>query len=225
MPYYVRLMCKEDIAPVTEIDREAFPTQWPPANYQHELQNRLAHYIVVCDEEKTIDKPEEKAPSETNLTGPVSRLRRLFSRNRFFRSELPPPSRHYIIGFAGFWVMADEAHIVNIAVREVYRRQGVGELLLISVIDLATELKARITTLEVRASNTVAQSLYTKYDFAQVGVRRGYYLDRDHHIDNREDGLLMSTQDITSAAFQAHLQQLKQAHSQKRGIALFQIVR
>ena len=47
---YVRLMRKEDIPQVTEIDREAFPTLWPPANYQRELDNQLAHYIVACDE-------------------------------------------------------------------------------------------------------------------------------------------------------------------------------
>ncbi|MFC2060260.1 hypothetical protein ACFLTZ_04095 [Chloroflexota bacterium] len=51
MPIYARLMQREDIAQVIEIDREAFPTQWPPPNYQRELQNQLAHYIVACDNE------------------------------------------------------------------------------------------------------------------------------------------------------------------------------
>ncbi|MFC1957614.1 ribosomal-protein-alanine N-acetyltransferase, partial [Chloroflexota bacterium] len=77
--------------------------------------------------------------------------------------------------------------------------------------DLATKLKANIVTLEVRASNTAAQSLYTKYGFTQAGVRRGYY------IDNREDGLIMSTQNITSTAFQAQFQQLKKINLQKCG--------
>ncbi|MFC1932988.1 ribosomal protein S18-alanine N-acetyltransferase [Chloroflexota bacterium] len=203
MPYHVRLMGKEDVTQVTEVDREAFSTQWPPPNYQHELRSRLAHYIVAYDEEKTVEQPEVKTSSEKGLTGWAFGLRRLFSRNRFFSSELPPPNRHYIIGFTGFWIMADEAHITSIAVREAYRRQGVGELLLISVIDLATELKARIITLEVRTSNSVAQSLYTKYGFTRVGMRRGYY------ADNREDGVFMSTEDINSPAFRARLQQLK----------------
>ncbi len=219
MPYYVRLMRKEDIAQVTEIEREAFSTQWPPPNYENELRNRLAHYIVACDEEKLVEKPEVKAHSEKSSTGLASMLRRLFNHNRLFSNELPLSSGHYIVGFAGFWVIADDAHISDIAVREAYRRQGMGELLLISVINLATELNARIITLEVRASNTAAQSLYTKYGFTQVGIRRGYY------IDNREDAILMSTQDITLAAFQAHLQQLKQAHSRRYRIALYQIVR
>ena len=49
---YVRPMTKEDIAQVTEIDREAFPTQWPPPNYQNELRNHMAFLSVVCDGEK-----------------------------------------------------------------------------------------------------------------------------------------------------------------------------
>jgi len=219
LPHYVRMMHKEDVVTVTEIDREAFPTQWPAPNYQHELRNRLARHIVTCDEEKPVEQPEVEARPEKSSTGLTSIMRRLFNHNRFFNNELPPSSRHYITGFAGLWVMADEAHITAIAVREAYRRQGIGELLLISVIGLAAGLNARIVTLEVRTSNTDAQNLYTKYGFTQVGVRRGYY------IDNREDAILMSTQDITSTAFQKHLQQLKQAHSRKCGIALCQIVR
>ena len=218
MPCYVRLIRKEDIAQVTEIDREAFPTQWPPANYQHELDNRLAHYIVACEERQTAEEPEVEAspPRDSGLT---SWVRRLFSHNHFFNNKLPSSGREYVLGFAGFWIMAEEAHITNIAVREQYRYQGIGELLLISMIDLASELSAHSMTLEVRASNTAAQSLYHKYGFTQTGLRRGYY------PDNREDGVLMSTESITLASFQARLQQLKQAHSRRWGIALYELVR
>lgn len=220
LPYYVRLMGKQDIAQVTEIDREAFPTMWPPVNFQRELQNQLAHYIVVYKEGETIDEPEMEAIlEEKGFSHLVSRVRQLFSNNRLISGEPLSLSKQYIIGFAGFWIMAEESHIINIAVREVYRRQGIGELLLISIIDLATELKASIITLEVRASNFVAQRLYSKYGFTQVGLRRSYY------TDNGEDGVLMSAENITSASFQARLQQLKKAHSQKWGIALYRIAR
>jgi len=219
LPYYVRPMRKEDVAQVTEIDREAFPTQWPPPNYQRELRNQLSHYIVVCDEESLVEKPGGKASSEKGLTGLAFRLKRFFSRDRFSGGELSSSVGNYIIGFVGFWVMANEAHITSIAVREANRRQGIGELLIISVVDRAMELKAGILTLEVRVSNTAAQNLYSKYGFTKAGLRRGYY------TDNREDGLIMSTDDITSASFKAHLQQLKQAHSRKRGIASYQIAR
>jgi len=216
---YVRLMRREDIAQVSEIDREAFPTLWPPTNYQHELNNRLAHYIVACDEEKKVEEADVQATPEKRRSGLASRVRQLFSYDRFLGNEPPPSTREYITGFAGFWIMADEAHIINIAVREIHRCQGIGELLLIAVIDLAAKLNVCIITLEVRASNVAAQSLYYKYGFTQVGLRRGYY------TDDREDGVLMSTEDITSAPFQARLQQLKQAHSEKWGIALREVAR
>lgn len=219
MPYYVRLMRREDIAQVTEIDRKAFPSLWPPADYRRELENRLAHYIVACDEDKTVEETEVKAISEKGFSGLTSRVRHLFNHDRFFGNEVFASGREYVVGFAGFWFMADEAHLISIALREEYHRLGIGELLLISVIDLATELNARIITLEVRASNIVAQSLYYKYGFTQVGLRHGYY------TDNREDGVLMTAGDITSASFQACLRQLKQAHSRKWGVALYQVVR
>jgi len=184
---YVRLMRKEDVAQVAKLDREVFPTQWPPTDYHHELQNRLAHYIVACEARETV--------------------------------ETHQPSNEYIVGFAGIWIMVDEAHIINIAVQEDHRRQGIGELLLISIIDLATELNASIVTLEVRTSNTAAQSLYRKYGFSQVGIRKGYY------TDNREDAIIMSTEKITSTPFQTQLNHLKHAHSGKWGIPLYQIVR
>ncbi len=209
-------MHKEDIAQVTEIDREAFPTQWPSVNYRHELQNRLAHYVVASDEERTIEEPVNTP--EKGFPKLMTKVRQLFNQNRFF-SNGPPPLREYIISFAGFWMMPEEAHVTTIAVRETYRHQGIGELLFISIIDLATELNAHLITLEVRASNTAAQSLYFRYGFTQTGLRRGYY------TDNKEDAVLMSNENITSASFRARLQQLKQAHSRKWGVALHQVAR
>ena len=207
-------MCKEDIAQVTEIDREAFPSMWPPVNYHRELQNRLAHYVTACGEEVIVEEPEAEAVPETGFLNLIYRVKQLFNNSSNRRSPL---IEQYIYGFAGFWIMADEAHIINIAVREQFSRQGIGELLLISMIDLATELKAHIITLEVRPSNTAALGLYDKYGFVQVGLRHGYY------TDNKEDGIIMSTENITSAPFQARLQQLKEAHSRKWGPALCQV--
>ena len=106
MSYYVRLMRSEDVAQVAEIDREAFPTQWPAANYQNELQNRLAHYIVACDEEKKVDQPEVEALQEGSFSSLVTKVRRLFNHDRFFGNGLPPSGSQYIAGFIGFWLMS-----------------------------------------------------------------------------------------------------------------------
>ncbi len=208
-------MHKEDIPQVNLIDREAFPTQWPPPNYRHELGNQLARYIVACDDTKTVELPQPEPRSENGLYGLVSRVRRWFGHEA--SDESPSAATQYVVGFAGIWVMAEESHLTNIAVRQSYQHRGIGELLLISVIDLSAKLNADTITLEVRVSNTSAQSLYRKYAFTQNGLRRGYY------TDNREDAMLMSTQSIKSASFQARFQQLKQAHSGKWGAVNYQL--
>jgi ribosomal-protein-alanine N-acetyltransferase len=209
LPCLVRLMSKKDIHQVAIIDREAFPTMWPPVNFQHELTNRLAHYIVACDGDKEITNP---LPKPTIRLVPVRSFLGFkwpFNPKQASDTATSPETVEYINGFVGLWIMVDEAHIINIAVREACRGKGIGELLLISSIDLATRLKASVVTLEVRSSNTVAQSLYSKYGFSKAGVRRGYY------TDNKEDAFIMTTDIITAEAFRQRFQKLKEAHFKK----------
>jgi ribosomal-protein-alanine N-acetyltransferase len=208
-------MQTEDIPKVAEIDREAFPTQWPPSytSFKRELHNRIAHYLVACAAEAESHQETQVKASGKGFAGITTWVRHLFDRERFLPTEASLPLE-YIVGFAGFWLMLDEAHLTAIAVREKYRRRGIGELLLISVIEQAIQLDAKVVTLEVRVSNAAAQALYEKYGFNKVGTRRNYY------TDNREDGLLMSTDVITSAPFQARFQELKQIYSQRWGIPL-----
>ncbi|MFC2019897.1 ribosomal protein S18-alanine N-acetyltransferase [Chloroflexota bacterium] len=217
MPCYLRSMHRGDVVQVTEIDHEAFPTAWPPPNYHRELQNRLAHYVVACSDERQAEAPPV-APKRGFISRLASVLGGLFSYSRWFGDGVSP-TKERIVGFAGFWIMADEAHIISIAVRSEYLRQGIGELLFIALIDLAMELGANMITLEVRVSNTAAQQLYDKYGFIQVGRRRAYY------IDNREDALIMSTEDIHSASFQACLNRQRQGYYTKSWITDFSIVR
>ncbi|MGD1120119.1 MAG: ribosomal protein S18-alanine N-acetyltransferase [Dehalococcoidales bacterium] len=205
MTYSIRPMSKDDLEQVNEIDREAFPSQWPPANYRQELQNKIAHYIVACDDAKTITLSPTAQKSQAGL---LHRL--MFWTRRRPQADPPVPAvRKYIAGFSGLWMLADEAHVTNLAVRQAYRGKGIGELLLLSSIDLAAELNARYLTLEVRASNLVAQSLYRKYGFVQMGVRRGYYLD------NHEDAIIMSTDSISSITFIELTRELREALKKK----------
>jgi len=207
LTYSIHRMAKEDLDQVTEIDREAFPSQWPPANYKQELQNKTAHYLVLCDDTKTIDIPA--AATLKKKFNIVSLLMPWTRRKSLENMSLPPVTRQYIVGFSGIWMMADEAHLTNIAVRRQYQGKGLGELLVIATIDLAAEFKASFMTLEVRASNLVAQNLYHKYGFVQMGIRRGYYLD------NREDAIIMSTDSISAESFQTQIQELREALKKK----------
>jgi len=219
LAYYVRLMRLDDVAQVTEIDREAFPTLWPPANYRKEMNNRLAHYIVVCDSERQVELISEEELSDNRFLRVLFRIWRLFNHDRFFGEPLPASGTEYVVGFCGIWMMVDEAHITSIAVRDAYLGRGIGELLLLSLIGLVVELKAHLITLEVRRSNTVAQNLYQKYGFDHVGVRRGDY------SDNHEDGMLLSTEEITSDGFVARIERLKRAHTEKWGTAVYELGR
>ncbi|MEH6939274.1 ribosomal protein S18-alanine N-acetyltransferase [Bacillus sp. JJ664] len=90
-----------------------------------------------------------------------------------------------IIGYCGLWVIIDEGHITNIAILPEYRGNGLGEKLLIAVMDTARELGAETLTLEVRVSNDVAKGLYRKLGFQDGGIRKSYY------TDNYEDALVM----------------------------------
>jgi ribosomal-protein-alanine N-acetyltransferase len=206
LTYSIRPMVKEDLDQVNKIDHEAFPSQWPPANYRQELQNKIAHYIVAYDDTRTADSPAAPPHPRFNL---ISLLMPWSRRRRLQNAPTSPVSLQYIIGFSGFWMMADEAHLTNIAVRRQYHGKGLGELLLLASIDLAGKLKASFLTLEVRASNLAAQSLYRKYGFMQMGIRRGYYLD------NREDAVIMSTDTINSESFQTQIRQLREALASK----------
>ncbi len=216
MDYIIRPMRDRDILQAIEIDREAFPTQWPHptyASFKQELRNRLARYIVVSKQNETTPEAPEKDTDNRSLRERLSKIKHLFDHDRFFGEEKPPPSKEHVIGVAGFWVMVDEAHITTIATRNDYRRQGIGERLLISTIEMATQLSAKVVTLEVRLSNKEAQALYQKYGFRKAGVRRGYY------SDNGEDALLMTTHTMSSALFQSRFQRLKQSHQERwRGL-------
>jgi [ribosomal protein S18]-alanine N-acetyltransferase len=214
---HIRLMAKKDIPQVTVIDREAFPTMWPPVNFQHELNNRLAHYAVAYDGTRVDNDPEPPPAIKLVPVRSFLGLKWPFHARPSEGPLTPPEKVEFIAGFVGLWIMVDESHIINIAVRDQCRGKGIGELLLISSIDLSTRLQASVVTLEVRASNTVAQSLYTKYGFARMGVRRGYY------TDNKEDAFIMTTDIINSDSFKRRFQKLKEAHFQKIGQFSYQL--
>jgi len=197
--YVIRPMKYEDIPQVAQIDREAFPGEWvfrSQSAYKQDLDNPSIRYIVACKKKEVSEyggQAMQKPPW----------FKRLFSYER----RLSTPED--IVGFSGFWMMMQEAHIIAIGVSDSYRRLGIGEGLLITTIELAQMLNANVVTLEVRASNEIAQELYKKHGFQVVGRRLRYY------SSDGEDAIIMSTDNITSMPFQASFQQLKKDHAQR----------
>ena len=138
--------------------------------------------------------------SENHLDSVASLEKLCFSlpwSKEMFADELRSNIAHYlvaiddkenIVGYVGMWKILDEGHITNVAVSPNYRRQGIGEKLICELINNAKRLELVMLTLEVRKSNIAAQSLYSKYSFKEVGVRKRYY------SDTNEDALIMTVE-------------------------------
>jgi len=90
-----------------------------------------------------------------------------------------------VVAFIGAWFSANEAHITNIAVRPSYQRRGIGHFLVHKMVQLARDYPSQKITLEVRASNEGAQSVYRRMGFKVVRTRRNYY------IQEKEDAFSM----------------------------------
>lgn len=97
-----------------------------------------------------------------------------------------------LLGYGGFWVLHDEAHLMTIAVAPGWQGRGLGEWLLLLLLEAMERRGARVATLEVRAGNRRAQALYRRLGFRVVGRRPKYY------ADSQEDALIMTTPALSS---------------------------
>ena len=90
-----------------------------------------------------------------------------------------------IVGYAGTWLVINEAHVTNVAVSGQRRREGIGRLLMQKLMDLARENDMESMTLEVRVSNAAARHLYQQLGFVEAGIRKNYY------SETKEDALIL----------------------------------
>ena len=209
----VRPMTLDDIAQVMEVEQQSFPTIWPPTAFKREIQqNRRGRYLVAVQRREGAPQGEEGPPPIRSQPGGFGRfvggLRHILDGD----GKLPPEERkELVVGFVGVWLLIEEAHIVTLAVRDDYRRRGVGELLLITIIEAARLAGQEVVTLECRVSNAAALRLYDKYGFQRVGIRSRYYSD-DH-----EDAYVLRVGDIGTASFERRFEWLRNEHRQRCG--------
>ena len=202
LPLLLRPMQWYDLDQVASIERDAFPTLWPGTSYRREMRNRQAEYSI-CEHRE-----------EHQMLPPKLPRRSLMDWLRRRRQEPPleaPRTVPLLIGYVGLWYMAGEAHIVSIAVREAYRGQGAGELLMLGAVEMALRRGCEVLTLEVRVSNEAAQRLYEKYGFKNAGLRRRYY------SDNGEDAYIMSTESLRSVEFKSHFDEVRSGFEERYG--------
>ncbi len=115
------------------------------------------------------------------------------------RSYLVAKVDGQVVGFAGMLFIGDEGHVATISVDPSWRGQRVAARLMAVLCRQAIEKGATALTLEVRAGNDAAQSLYRRFGFAPAGVRREYYKD------SGEDALVMWAYDVDAPAYAERL--------------------
>lgn len=185
--FLFRPMREEDVPEVMKIERRSFPTPWPESAYRHELRYGTDSLFFVLQLQK--ESPPETWQKRVKLQRPSLR----------------------ILGYVGMRLLPGEAHITTIAVHPDWRGRGLGKYILLMAIERALTHRVHSITLEVRASNRVAQNLYADVGFQFVGVHPHYYRDG-------ENALLMRLGPLDEGQI-LHLQELRRmAEERLRGL-------
>jgi len=192
--YRIDPMTQDDVPEVSRLERRCFSNPWPTSAYRREL--RLPEQNAYAVLRLVPDAPTGASGSEPHGRGLSRRPLLAFARR-------PDPTGPRIVGFAGMWHMFDEAHITTIGVEPEQRGKGLGELMLVVLIDEAIRRGASWLTLEVRVSNEAAQALYLKYGFTVHGTRKRYY------SDNNEDAYVMWSPSLLDEEYLALLDDLR----------------
>jgi [ribosomal protein S18]-alanine N-acetyltransferase len=121
---------------------------------------------IIEIERLAFDNPWSRDSFVRELSLPFSRL---------IVASNSPDGDERLVGFLCRWLVADECHILNVAVHPRMRRKGIADQLMCNALAEAKARKAQVVSLEVRRSNLAARSLYRKFDFEERRLRRNYY--------------------------------------------------
>lgn len=182
--YTIRPMEPGDVPTVAAIEQLSFPTPWPASSFLYELSHttRSFYYVLL-------------RPAAGESASPGRGWR------RWLRGAMGISQGSRVVGYVGFKLHGAEAHISTIAVHPDWRDKGLGELLLLTAMEQTLERGSSVVSLEVRASNQIAQRLYCKYGFRFQGIHRGYYRDG-------EDAWLMQVE-VSQDAYRTRLAGLR----------------
>lgn len=212
-PYRARYASNGDAFAIDFVIKEAFGATAPKSSAAREMKRKNTTYIVV-----TKDSHDDNGRDVADHSMGMSWHRRLRSLISVSAGKLEPEQgSRSIVGLVGIWTPVDQAHIMVIASRPSERRQGVGELLTIATLCEAAKIGATNVTLEVRKSNDVAQTLYRKYGFSEIGVRRRYY------SDNHEDAVIMATPSFANLDYIRSLRRRCDGYFSARGDTEIQV--
>ncbi len=144
----IREATRRDLPGIVEIERLSFDNPWSLDAFERELSLPFSRLIVA-----TQASTKNAAQAAPQVAAEDASL----------------------IGFLCRWIVADECHILNVAVHPQMRQQGIGKRLMQHALAEARAKNAQIITLEVRRSNLAARSMYRKLEFQERRLRRNYY--------------------------------------------------
>jgi ribosomal-protein-alanine N-acetyltransferase len=171
-----------------ELDRLCLGQLWTLEGYRRELESPNSHLLVWLDPQHPAVQTDPH-PSLLSLTIPQTQ---------------PLEKSPRIIGLGCVWAIVDEAHVTVLAIHPDYRGLNLGKGLLWGLLYWGWQQQLKWATLEVRASNHIALSLYQKFGFQAAGRRRRYYQD------NGEDALILWRGGLQHPEFEQELNQWKQ---------------
>ncbi len=204
--YVIDEMTQDDIDEVSAVETRSFPSAWPISAYRRELRNRRQSFYVVLRDDPSITAittTPRRVPEDDEEGGRIPFL-------PFLRRN-DVPRKYPILGFAGMWVLLDEAHVTTIGVDPEWQGRGLGEFLFVTLFDEAIQRGATWVTLEVRVTNHTAQSLYRKYGFSVQGRRPRYY------SDNNEDAYIMWSESLRDPEYRQRLKDLRRSVLERLG--------
>jgi len=154
MTVRLRPMSVEDLPAVMVLEEELFaPDTWTAEMYRDELSRADTRYYLVAEFHLEGDEGDEDEDEQ---------------------GALPVPAAPVMVGYGGLIAYDDEAHVATLGVTKALQGEGVGSLLLDALLEEADK-RSPVVLLEVRADNAVAQHLYRRRGFTEIGRRRGYY--------------------------------------------------
>lgn len=184
----------EDLDFVLFLERQVFADAWTRRMYLTDLtSNPLATYLAVRPADGAGSPAATSADEwQAGAWAPADAAAPALLQGA--AASLPP-----ILAWGGFWLMVDEAHIATLAAHPDWRGCGLGQWLMLALLDAAAARGALTATLEVRVGNAPAIHLYDKLGFEIMGRRRHYYRDG-------EDGLIMTTPPLAEPGLRTRLE-------------------
>lgn len=138
---------------------------------------------------------------------------RPWSASLFYQEIARRPDRVYlvakldneVIGYGGLMTSGIESHITTIAVDPAFHRRKIGMRLMVGLIEAALGNGANTVSLEVRRSNEAAQTMYERFGFIPVGIRKGYY------AETKEDAIVMLVENVNDPEYRQLLDDLSRS--------------